>query len=147
MILGMPEASPMRRTRNTAQRRAILLAVASLDERHPSAAEVFAEVRNKHPQLSLATVYRNLDALCERGELSPLTLDSGTRYCLGASPHHHIVCRKCGAVRDVCAEVFPPDAAANLERCSGFQIDSGPMQFYGTCPACQGVAPHDEAML
>ena len=127
----------MKKTRNTTQRRAILSAVERLDDRHPTAAEVFVEVRKYYPQLSLATVYRNLDALCERGDLSPLTLDSGTRFCLGASPHHHIVCRKCGAVRDVCVEVFPPQAVANLESCSGFAIERGPMQFYGTCPMCR----------
>ena len=127
----------MKKTRNTAQRRAILCAVERLDDSHPTALEVFQEVRQARPQLSLATVYRNLEALCERGALSPLTLDSGTRYCLGASPHHHIVCRRCGAVRDVCTEVFPPEAAANLEACSGFQIEPGPMQFYGTCPLCR----------
>lgn len=127
----------MKKTRNTLQRRAILRTVERLDDSHPSAAEIFATVRQEYPQLSLATVYRNLDALCERGDLSPLTLDAGTRYCLGASPHHHIACRKCGAVRDVCAEVFPPQAAANLEASSGFQIETGPMQFYGTCPACR----------
>ena len=73
----------MKKTRNTAQRRAILSVVERLDDSHPTASEVFSEVRQAHPKLSLATVYRNLEA------------------------------------------------------CSGFQVESGPMQFYGTCPLCR----------
>lgn len=127
----------MKRTRNTLQRRAVLSAIERLDEFHPSAAEVFDEVKREHPRLSLATVYRSLDALCESGAVAPLKLEGVTRYCLGASPHHHIVCRRCGSVRDVCTEVFPEAARAHLETCSGFTLDSSSMQFFGLCPDCQ----------
>lgn len=126
----------MRRTRNTLQRRAVLAAIERLDERHPSAAEVYEEVRLAYPKLSLATVYRAIDALCESGQVAPLKLEGVTRYCLGSSPHHHIVCRRCGAVRDVCTEVFPPGAMAHLAACSGFTLESTPMQFFGLCPDC-----------
>jgi Fe2+ or Zn2+ uptake regulation protein len=127
----------MKRTRNTLQRRAVLSAIERLDEFHPSAAEVFDEVKREHPRLSLATVYRSLDALCESGSVAPLKLEGVTRYCLGSSPHHHIVCRRCGAVRDVCTEVFPTEAVAHLEACSGFTLETGPMQFFGLCPDCR----------
>jgi Fe2+ or Zn2+ uptake regulation protein len=126
-----------RRTRNTQQRRAVLEAVQTLDSQHPTAADVFEAVRQTQPRLSLATVYRSLEALCSQGELAQLKVENVTRFCVGASPHHHIVCKRCSAVTDVCTDVFPIAAIRHLEECSGFSVDLGPVQFFGVCPKCQ----------
>ena len=126
----------MRRTRNTLQRKAVLEVIQELDHQHPTAAQVFEHARTSHPRLSLATVYRSLDALADQGEIAALRVENVTRYCVGQSRHHHIVCRKCSAVQDVCTEVFPEAALKHLEECSGFRVEDTPMLFSGLCPSC-----------
>ena len=131
--------SPFRgpRTRNTIQRRAVLEAIHVLDGRHPTAAEIFEQVRLACPRLSLATVYRSLDALLTQGAITEVRAENVTRYDGTTTPHHHIICARCGAVRDVCAEVLSVGVMRHLEECSGFRVELRPVQFYGLCPDCQ----------
>lgn len=125
------------RTRNTVQRRAVLDAVHALGGTHPTAAEVFDTVRLHHPRLSLATVYRALDALTAQGIVATIRAENVTRFDGDTSPHHHILCTRCGAVADVCSEVVSPDAERHLEECSGYRVEMRPVQFYGVCPGCR----------
>lgn len=124
----------MKRTRNTVQRKAVLEAVRALPG-HPSAADVFARVRADYPSLSLATVYRALHALADQGELVEMQIENIARYDAGLRPHHHVVCRACGAVADVAAPL-PEQALRSLEQVSGYTLDPHPVQFTGLCPAC-----------
>lgn len=131
---GLPTPS---RTRNTVQRRAVLDALHALAGTHPTAAEVFEQVRLHHPRLSLATVYRSLDALTAQGVVAPIRAENVTRFDGDTRPHHHILCSCCGAVEDVCAEVVSPSALRHLEACSGYIVDERPVQFTGICPNCR----------
>jgi Fe2+ or Zn2+ uptake regulation protein len=130
--------TPMRRTRNTVQRRAVLESVRALPG-HPTALVVFGRVREEHPQLSLATVYRSLHALVERGDLVELRIGNVSRFDAGPFPHHHIVCRACGAVADVPADL-PAALVSDVRKTSGFLLDEHPVQFTGICPDCRETA-------
>jgi Fe2+ or Zn2+ uptake regulation protein len=103
---------------------------------HPTAAEVFVRVRGQgHPNLSLATVYRALHALVQHGEIAETRIAHVARYDALLLPHHHVVCRVCGAVADVAAEALPPQITSRLERESGFRLDTRAFfQFAGICP-------------
>jgi Fe2+ or Zn2+ uptake regulation protein len=91
----------MKPLRATAQRAAVLHAVEAVRD-HPTAQQVFERVRRELPQVSLGTVYRNLDKLAREGRLRVLRLDSGAgHYDSGAQPHDHFVCDACGVVIDV----------------------------------------------
>jgi Fe2+ or Zn2+ uptake regulation protein len=134
-----------KRTRNTIQRKAVQEAVHSLAGHHPTAADVFAVVRVGYPQLSLATVYRALHALVEQQAITEMRVENVARYDVGmiehapdALPHHHIVCRVCGGVGDVCASALPTHLLRAVEEASeGFSLDFHPIQFRGVCPKCQ----------
>lgn len=127
----------VKRTRNTRQRKAVLEALRDLDGQHPTAADVFDRVRTGYPQMSLATVYRALHALVDQKQVCEMRVESVVRYDAGPSPHHHVVCRRCGTVRDVCADCLPPGLLMALEECTGFVFDAHPMQLSGLCADCR----------
>ena len=85
----------------TPQRLAVIAALLA-SENHPSADEICAAVRRKHPHVSLATVHRILEQFCEVGEGRKVTLlHDAARYDGNVEPHHHIVCVSCRRVLDV----------------------------------------------
>lgn len=138
-----------KRTRNTIQRKAVQEAVHALAGHHPTAAEVYAAVRLGYPQLSLATVYRALHALVEQSAITEIRFENVARYDVGmaegspeALPHHHVVCRLCGAVADVCVSALPAQSLQAVEEATdGFLLDFHPIQFRGVCAECR-TAPY-----
>jgi Fur family peroxide stress response transcriptional regulator len=85
----------------TPQRLAIIKALLYSGE-HPRADAVYEIVRRQHPHISLATVHRTLETLCDIGEARKVTtLHDSARYDGNIMPHHHVVCVKCRSVRDV----------------------------------------------
>ena len=85
----------------TPQRLAIIKALLGSGE-HPRADAIFAAVRRQHPHISLATVHRTLDTLCDIGEARKVTiLHDSARYDGNVTPHHHVVCVKCRRIRDI----------------------------------------------
>ena len=137
-----------KRTRNTIQRRAVQEAIHALAGHHPTAAEVYAAVRIGYPQLSLATVYRALHALVEQRTITEMRFENVARYDVGMAedspeslPHHHVVCRVCGTVTDVCASALPAQALRIVEEATnGFVLDFHPLQFRGVCAECGETA-------
>src|SRR6478609_3407445 len=85
----------------TPQRMAIVRELAQ-DEFHPTAQELFDRLRPSLPTMSFATVYNTLDALSSAGLCAAMSLSPGSgRFDPNMSPHHHVVCDVCGAVRDI----------------------------------------------
>jgi Fur family peroxide stress response transcriptional regulator len=85
----------------TPQRLAIIKALLGSRE-HPRADAIFAAVRMQHPHISLATVHRTLETLCDIGEARKVTtLHDSARYDGNITPHHHVVCVKCRRIRDI----------------------------------------------
>jgi Fur family peroxide stress response transcriptional regulator len=85
----------------TPQRLAIIEALLGSGE-HPRADAIFAAVRMQHPHISLATVHRTLETLCDIGEARKVTiLHDSARYDGNVTPHHHVVCVKCRRIRDI----------------------------------------------
>ena len=85
----------------TPQRLAVIEALLA-SENHPSADEICAAVRRRHPHVSLATVHRILEQFCEVGEACKVTpLHDVARYDGNVEPHHHVVCLRCRRVQDI----------------------------------------------
>jgi Fe2+ or Zn2+ uptake regulation protein len=122
----------------TAQRQCIFRALEG-DVSHPSAERVYEKVRAEMPNVSLKTVYQTLNDLAELGEISALDLGTGSaRFDPNVeAPHHHLVCRSCGKVRDLTADFpalkVPPRAA------QGFDVSSAEVVFRGLCAECSGA--------
>src|SRR5271167_2273724 len=85
----------------TPQRLAVIQALL-ISENHPSADDICAAVRRRHPHVSLATVHRILEQFCEAGEASKVTLLYDlARYDGNVEPHHHVLCVRCRRVHDI----------------------------------------------
>src|SRR3954449_1208648 len=92
---------------------------------HVSPEQVHAELAPAHPGLSPATVYGTLDLLDELGFLRRVSTPRGkTVYDPRVEPHHHVICRLCGRMRDLDAGVDSA-AAEHAARAAGFTIDYG----------------------
>jgi Fur family ferric uptake transcriptional regulator len=120
----------------TRQRRLVLEELRKL-KNHPSAEYLFGIVRKTMPNISLGTVYRNLDVLVNSGMVLKLELAGGqSRYDGDVSPHYHVRCRRCGAVGDLPeAAVMGVSNPRVLE--SSYIVTGWRMEFDGICPLCQ----------
>jgi len=129
----------------TQQRLAIFEALAA-SRAHPSAEQLHALVQRRNPSLSLATIYKNLEALRAIGAVSDVNpLHAQGRYeaslpGTGAgSPHHHLVCTRCHAVCDLPLSALPRPALRE-EDARGFEIRTVRVQVEGLCPDCRSAA-------
>lgn len=86
---------------NTTQRKLIVEELKKL-KTHPTADELYAIVRERLPQISLGTVYRNLELLSEKGEILKLELTGKQkRFDGNVCEHYHLRCSNCGRVEDI----------------------------------------------
>lgn len=134
----MSGAQPAAR-RTTRQRTAVL---AVLDElvQFRSAQEIHAELVRRGDPVGLSTVYRSLAAMAADGDVDTLLRDDGEalyRRCSGATHHHHLVCRSCGAT----VEVDGPAVESWADRLAaqhGYDEVSHTLEIFGRCAACRG---------
>ena len=112
------KSKPMRSTRQ----RAIILEVLKGTSLHPTADWIYHRVRRKCPNVSLGTIYRNLNLLKENGLIKELKFGKNTsRYDGKFGPHHHIFCIHCGKLEDVHCNLHA-DLNKSVEKTSGYKI-------------------------
>ena len=120
--------------RKRSRQREKVLDVVCSTESHPTADWVFHEVRKKIPNISLATVYRNLNLLVQSGEINEVLCDGQLRFDANRDEHFHFICRSCKGIYDIeKARVNSPDF--KLPR--GYLVENVKTDFYGVCPNCQ----------
>jgi Fur family ferric uptake transcriptional regulator len=122
--------------RVTAARVALLDTVRAGD--HLDAEAIASGVRDRVGHISLQAVYEALNALTAAGLLRRVAPAGGPARYEGrvGDNHHHLVCRECGAVKDVdCAIGQPPCLAPEDD--AGFLVDEADVTFWGLCPRCR----------
>lgn len=103
---------------------------------HPTADALYMSIREEFPNVSLGTVYRNLNLLVDLGEIQKLTCGDGAdHFDADTSPHYHFICRDCKSVVDLPMGAME-DMNHMAEQCIGGQVDSHTIYFYGTCSEC-----------
>jgi Fe2+ or Zn2+ uptake regulation protein len=122
--------------RMTNQRRVILQQLEAPNV-HLTADDIYSRVREIIPNVSLGTVYRNLEILTRAGLLRKLHMAGNQKhYDGGLHRHYHVRCAECGRVSDVSAEPFGDiNSAADAE---GFDIHDHELEFTGVCHLCRG---------
>mgnify|MGYP002513525704 CR=1 FL=1 len=101
---------------------------------HPTADAVYMNVRQQYPNISLGTVYRNLNQLANEGQIRRLTVPGQPdRYDRNPVPHGHLVCRQCGKLEDL----FLPDLIPYLEERSGQEITHYELTMGHICTHCK----------
>jgi Fur family peroxide stress response transcriptional regulator len=119
--------------RCTPQRYAILEYLTRA-KNHPTAEQIFRSVNRSHPQASLATIYKSLDAMLRAGLVREVRLGHAVRFESRTERHHHFVCDRCGRVEDLDWFEMPPLSRTVLGRRSvrEFQII-----LRGACGECR----------
>lgn len=103
---------------------------------HPTADALYMSIREEFPNISLGTVYRNLNLLVELGEIQKLTCSDGAdHFDADTTPHYHFVCRGCGQVIDLPMNTMEEMNSLAEKHFSG-KVDSHTIYFYGTCGDC-----------
>ena len=124
-------------TKHSKQREAILTFLQTRTD-HPNAETVYQNVRKNIPNISLGTVYRNLNLLSDQGKILKLHMeDVIDHFDANTSPHYHFLCTKCHQVYDVPIP-FEDNKDLDIKASSCFEgkIKGHITYFSGLCPKC-----------
>jgi len=122
--------------RNSKQRRIILEELRNL-KTHPTADHLHRLLRERMPNISLGTVYRNLELLKTENQILKLnSLTSQSRFDGNPLPHHHIHCTGCGRVDDA-EELENDEYLEEVKHLKGYEIQGYKLDFVGVCSNCR----------
>ncbi len=121
--------------RNTKQRNIIYEILSSTDS-HPTADWIYERARKVIPNISLGTVYRNLNILKEEGKIIEITDSKQSRFDARTTPHYHFKCKICENIYDIEIEDVFDFKNIKLTK-KGFEIHEASVILSGICPACK----------
>jgi Fur family peroxide stress response transcriptional regulator len=144
VIIIIRENNSMKQRKHSRKRDAILALIQS-SVLHPGAQWVYNELKPKIPDLSLGTVYRNINVFLKEGALASVGIVKGEERFDGRTvPHPHAVCTRCGKVVDILnieektintlREMW--EVEHSVGAVSGFEIDLRKTVFHGVCNEC-----------
>ena len=122
--------------RKSKQKETILKALKDTGS-HPTAEDIYEQVKREIPHISLGTVYRNLKLLKQGGDIIELDL-AGTlsRFDGHTQPHYHFRCEQCGRIFDV-DEPAHKAIDNRIARRTGLKVTHHRLEFRGLCHHCQ----------
>jgi Fe2+ or Zn2+ uptake regulation protein len=121
--------------RFTRQRKVILDTLKATDT-HPTAEDVYNRLKKDYPDLSLGTVYRNLNVLCELGEITRVDGNfPSDRFDGNNFPHYHLYCNSCKGILDL-PITYASEIDENVRREAKCEIFSHSILFSGICASC-----------
>ena len=122
--------------RKSKQREAIIKVVKGTTS-HPTADWVYEQVRKELPNISLGTVYRNLNLLQREGEILELNFGNTlSRFDGNTRNHYHFRCEGCGRIFDV-DEPVHKEMEKGVAQKTGFKVFNHRLEFRGLCKDCQ----------
>ena len=124
------------KTKQYAKRSAILTCLRNTDT-HPSAETLHQILQTEHPDISLATVYRNLAMFKNQGIIQSLgTVGGIERFDANTAPHVHFICTSCDAVIDLPQMEVPQQLKGMVEQQCGGVVSECQLSFSGVCQEC-----------
>lgn len=125
----------------TPQREATVRVLLENEEDHLSAEDVYLLLKEKSPEIGLATVYRTLDLLSDLRIIHKINFGDGVaRYDLNAEGaerfHHHMVCTQCESVDEILEDLLG-EVEQKVETEFNFKITDHRLTFYGICHRCK----------
>ena len=104
---------------------------------HPSAETVFTELKQEIPDLSMGTVYRNLNLFKQQGlAVIVATVKGVERFDGNTDPHVHFICTECDAVIDLMDMEVPESLKEIAQNCCGGNVTDCQLTFTGLCKNC-----------
>ena len=104
---------------------------------HLTADQIFTELKKIYPSVSLATIYNNLNKLCEAGLIRKVSIEGSPDRYDRIEKHDHLVCTKCGRLTDICFE----DLTASLKEQLGSSFFAYDLKVFYICPECREKEP------
>jgi len=124
--------------RNSHQREVILEELQKVKS-HPTATTLYKLVSKRIPNISLGTIYRNLDLLSKKGVIQKLEISgSVARYDGDIDNHYHICCTSCGRIDDI-HHLSDELIKVDLSEIEGSVVEGYQMNFYGICFDCRNI--------
>lgn len=120
---------------NFSRQRECILNYLKNTTKHPTAEEIYQDLKAELPNLSLATVYRNCNRLAESGELLRLDAGGKTHFDADTTDHQHFVCNECGRVYDMFFAL--PQEIIEFNLPEGFTHNNYKLYFFGVCKNCR----------
>ena len=122
----------------TKQRKVIIEALSNRGGPY-TANEVFSLVSNKYSGINFSTIYRNLELLVKLGIVEKLNInDECCHFKLaGKNHHHHIICNKCGEIKEI--DICPFKEIVNINKFKelDFQPIEHRFEIFGICSKCR----------
>jgi len=116
--------------KTTPQRLAILK---ELDKKgHASIEEIYEDIKEMFPSISLATIYKNINALKEENIISEICLHQKPKFEITKEPHAHFICKVCGKVEDI-----PMSNILTQEVEKLYPDSQKELYIYGVCEECK----------
>jgi Fur family peroxide stress response transcriptional regulator len=106
---------------------------------HPSAQQVYDEVKKSHPTVSLATVYKTLEVLRDLELVQEINFPKGqARFDSYMNPHINLVCLKCGSIKDL-DDMTAQEITRKVAAATKFKPTVQRIDVYGICQKCSGT--------
>ena len=124
-------------SRLTSHRLALLRLIAA-SENHPNAAQLYEKLCIQFPTISLATIYKTLALLKEKGEVLEIDLHNDSHYDGNKPyPHPHLICNHCGCIMDGDELNFFQTINQEIKDKYDFQVMQSQLVFFGLCHECK----------
>ncbi len=105
---------------------------------HMSVEDIYNEVTKVHPSLSLATIYKNIILMMEKGVLVEVPIaGKKPKYELSKTDHIHLICTECGDVEDKPCVKETDKLFHELTEKEHFELNMRQVNLYGVCKSCQ----------
>lgn len=128
----------MEATSKNFRKRNAILSYLRQTNAHPSAETIYTDLKQQIPDLSMATVYRNLTKFQTSGMVQCVATVKGVeRFDGNTDPHVHFICRHCDAVIDLHEMHLPDTLHSQAESLMGGRVESCCLSFTGVCRECQ----------
>ena len=123
--------------RRTSKKRSAIYEALRSTTAHPSAEQLYAQLKPEIPDLSLGTVYRNLNVLMQDGLIITVgNVNGEERYDANTNGHSHFVCTKCGRVDDVFLDLSIDSRYPDVEELTGGTVKGHSLSYFGLCKNC-----------
>ncbi|MCD7726373.1 MAG: transcriptional repressor [Clostridiales bacterium] len=100
---------------------------------HPTADDIYDQLKAMGQRVTLATVYNNLHALCEENKIRRIVFDTRADHYDRPLRHDHLICRCCGRISDISVQ----DMTSMLEERCGIQLDYYDLKLFYRCDDCK----------
>ena len=114
-----------------------ILSILQHTDTHPTASWLYDELKKEFNNLSMGTVYRNLNILVDQRLVKKIEAGSGfDRFDANIETHYHFICKKCGSIDDLSMTPLK-ELNAKAEKETGYRVESHRLDFHGLCPDCR----------